>query len=242
MPSASTLALFALAALVLLVTPGPAVLYIVTRTVGQGRRAGLVSVLGIHTGSVVHVVAAAVGVSAVLARSARAFAAVKLAGAAYLVYLGVQRLTAARRERGDHRVPRRPPDLRRVYAEGVVVNVLNPKTALFFLAFLPQFVDPARAPAALQMVVLGLWFIALGVCSDSAYALAASAVSRRLRPGRSSARRRDNLTGAVYIGLGVTAALASHPVRRGGGLAHLTGNCGALSLTCARGLARLPGR
>ncbi|HEX2043174.1 MAG TPA: LysE family translocator [Acidimicrobiales bacterium] len=212
MPSASTLALFSVAALVLLVTPGPAVLYIVTRTVGQGRRAGLVSVLGIHTGSVVHVVAAALGVSAVLARSAAAFGVVKLAGAAYLIYLGVQRLTAGRHERGGGRESLRP-GLRRVYAQGVVVNILNPKTALFFLAFLPQFVDPTGA-AAPQMVVLGLWFIALGVCSDSAYAFAASVMSRRLHGDRRSARRRAQLTGAAYIGLGLTAAVAGHPARR----------------------------
>ncbi|HEX2273617.1 MAG TPA: LysE family translocator [Acidimicrobiales bacterium] len=213
MPSPSTLGLFSVAALVLLVTPGPAVLYIVTRSVGQGRRAGLVSVLGIHTGSVVHVVAAALGVSAVLARSAHAFRAVKLAGAAYLIYLGLQRLTARRHERPRERGGRRP-DLRRVYAQGVVVNVLNPKTALFFLAFLPQFVDPARSAAGLQMIVLGLWFIALGICSDSAYAFAASAVSRRLRPGGRSGRRGDQLCGAAYIGLGVSAAFAGDPARR----------------------------
>jgi threonine/homoserine/homoserine lactone efflux protein len=212
-PSLSTLALFSVAALVLLITPGPAVIYIVTRTLGQGRRAGLVSVLGIHTGSVVHVVAAAFGVSAVLARSARAFDAVKLAGAAYLIYLGFRRITATRRE-GAHDRPRRETDLRRVYAQGVVVNVLNPKTALFFLAFLPQFVDPARSPAGLQMVVLGLWFIGLGICSDSAYALGASAVRRRLRPTKRSARGRDQLCGAAYIGLGVTAAVTGHPARR----------------------------
>jgi threonine/homoserine/homoserine lactone efflux protein len=214
MPSVSTLAVFSLAALVLLVTPGPAVLYIVTRTLGQGRRAGLVSVLGIHTGSVVHVVAAALGASALLARSARAFNAVKLAGAAYLICLGVQRLAARRDEGPDGRQDRRA-SLGGIYAQGVVVNVLNPKTALFFVAFLPQFVDPTRAAAGAQMVVLGLWFIGLGICSDSAYALAAGAVRCRLRPRQRSARRRDQLSGVVYMGLGVTAAFAGHPVRRG---------------------------
>lgn len=214
-PSPSTLALFSGAALVLLVTPGPAVIYIVTRTLGQGRRAGLVSVLGIHTGSMVHVVAAALGLSAVLARSAHAFGAVKAAGAAYLIYLGLQRLTMGRQE--DERggpADDRWADLRRIYVQGVVVNVLNPKTALFFLAFLPQFVDPTGSPAGFQMVVLGLWFIGLGICSDTAYALAAGAVKRRLRPARRSARRRDRLSGAAYIGLGLTAAAAGHPVRR----------------------------
>lgn len=212
-PSRSTLALFTAAALVLLVTPGPAVLYIVTRALGQGRRAGLVSVLGIHTGSIVHVVAATVGASAILARSATAFSVVKLAGAAYLVHLGVQRLTA----RSGGRPPpgdARHVDLRRVYVQGVIVNILNPKTALFFLAFLPQFVDPNASPVAVQLLVLGLWYVALGVCSDGAYAMAASAVSRRLRPAHRSARRGDRLCGAAYIGLGVSAAFAGHPGER----------------------------
>ncbi len=213
MPSLSTLAVFSVAALVLLVTPGPAVLYIVTRTVGQGRRAGLVSVLGIHTGSVVHVVAAAVGASAILARSATAFSAVKLAGAAYLIYLGLQRL-AARGHVDVRGRGRREADLRRVYVQGVVVNVLNPKTALFFLAFLPQFVDPGASPVAVQLLVLGLWYIALGVCSDGAYALAAGAVARRLRGSPRTVRGGDRLCGAAYIGLGISAAVAGGPARR----------------------------
>lgn len=212
MPAPSTFALFAAAALALLVVPGPAVLYIVTRSIDQGRRAGLASVAGIHTGSVVHVAAAAVGVSAVLATSAAAFTAVKLAGAAYLIVVGVQKLRRTRRDTAGAPVePPRPVRLRRAYGQGVVVNVLNPKTALFFLAFLPQFVDPKRGSVTGQVVVLGLTFIALGLMSDGTYALAAGALGERLRRSARFARARDRFSGVVYIGLGVTAALTSRP-------------------------------
>src|SRR5262245_57466906 len=138
MPDPSSLWLFAAAALVLAVTPGPAVLYIVTRSVSQGRLAGVVSCLGVAVGGMVHVLAAAAGLSVVLATSALAFNIVKYAGAAYLVWLGIQKLTRA--PRPDAEASAEPHSLLRVFREGVVVNVLNPKTALFFLAFLPQFV------------------------------------------------------------------------------------------------------
>jgi threonine/homoserine/homoserine lactone efflux protein len=207
-PSPSTVAVFCAAALSLLVLPGPAVLYIVTRSVDQGRRAGLVSVLGIHTGSVVHVAAAAVGLSALLATSAAAFTVVKLAGAAYLVFMGVRQLRS--RTHDDHRADAVAPvrSLRRVYGQGVVVNVLNPKTALFFLAFLPQFVDAGRGPAWVQIVVLGLVFIALGMCSDGTYVLVAGALSRRLRDNPTFARLRDRVAGSIFVTLGVVAARA----------------------------------
>jgi threonine/homoserine/homoserine lactone efflux protein len=208
-PSLSTLGLFSLAALALLVVPGPSVLYIVTRSVDQGRVAGLASVLGIHTGSLVHVGAAAAGVSALLMTSALAFTTVKFVGAAYLLWLGVQRFLGRSSRRSREAV--RPASLRRVYAEGVVVNVLNPKTALFFLAFLPQFVDPARGPAAVQVAMLGVLFIVLGMCSDGTYALLAGVLGDRLRRSETFARRRDRVTGAVYIGLGASAALAGTP-------------------------------
>jgi threonine/homoserine/homoserine lactone efflux protein len=200
------------AALALLVVPGPAVLYIVTRSVDQGRRAGLVSVLGIHTGSLVHVFAAMAGASAALAASAGAFTALKLAGAAYLVFLGIRRLTRRSPEAVDQLDPPRA-ELRRVYGQGVVVQVLNPKTALFFLAFLPQFVEPSRGPVALQVGILGACFIALGLCSDATYAIVAGALSR-LWAGRRFGRRLDRVSGVIYVGLGVTAALAGHPARR----------------------------
>jgi threonine/homoserine/homoserine lactone efflux protein len=211
MPDLSTFALFALATIVLLVVPGPAVIFVVTRSVAQGRRAGLVSVLGVHAGSVVHVAAAALGLSALLATSATAFAAVKYLGAAYLVFLGLRRLL----RRGDGEegagVPAVP--LRRLFGQGVVVNVLNPKTAIFFLAFLPQFVSPARGPVALQIAVLGLTFIALGMVSDGAYALLAGSLASRLRRTKRARRRLDRASGVVYLGLGAAAALAGEARR-----------------------------
>ncbi|MER7131132.1 LysE family translocator [Streptosporangium saharense] len=206
MPDLTTLALFAAATLALLLVPGPAVLYIVTRSVAQGRAAGLLSVLGIHLGSVVHVAAAALGISALLAASATAFTVVKYLGAAYLVWLGVRKLMAARTS-GDTPVEVGTASRKRLFWEGFVVNVLNPKTAIFFLAFLPQFTDPARGPIAPQVVVLGLVWIALGAMSDGAFALLASAVAGRVRGSARARRRLDVTSGVVYLGLGAVAVL-----------------------------------
>ncbi|ACZ84497.1 LysE family translocator [Streptosporangium roseum] len=204
MPDLTTLALFAAAPLALLLVPGPAVLYIVTRSVAQGRGAGMVSVLGIHLGSVVHVAAAALGVSALLAASATAFAVVKYLGAAYLVWLGIRKLMS----RPDDAEAAGPPvaSRSRMFWEGFVVNVLNPKTAIFFLAFLPQFTDPSRGPIAPQILLLGVIWITLGMASDGAFALLASAMAGRLRRSARARRRLDVTSGVVYIGLGAVAA------------------------------------
>lgn len=207
MPAPTTFALFAAATVVLLIVPGPAVLYIVTRSVAQGRGAGLVSVLGVHTGSLVHVGFAAVGVSALLYASATAFAAVKYAGAAYLVFLGLRKLLG-RGVGEDALAAPAAASPRRLFAQGVVVNVLNPKTAIFFLAFLPQFVNPARGPVAPQILVLGTCFIALGVLSDGSYAVLASALAGRLRRTPRARRAIDRSSGAMLIGLGAYAALS----------------------------------
>jgi threonine/homoserine/homoserine lactone efflux protein len=131
--------------------------------------------LGIQTGALVHVAAAALGLSALLASSAVAFDAVKIAGAGYLVFIGVRRLLG--RDEADVSDPAERAELRRLYTQGIVVNVLNPKTALFFLALLPQFVSPARGPVVVQVLVLGLLFIALAIVSDGIWALAASPAS-----------------------------------------------------------------
>jgi threonine/homoserine/homoserine lactone efflux protein len=204
MPDATTLLLFAAASLALLLVPGPAVLFVVARSLEQGRTAGIVSVLGVHAGSVVHVAAAVAGISALVASSATAFAVVKYAGAAYLVLLGIQRL----RRRGDDALAAALPAPRaRLFRQGVVVSVLNPKTAVFFLAFLPQFVDPDVGPAAPQVAVLGLCFVALGIVSDGAWALLAGAAGRRLRRSASVRRRLDRASGVTYLGLGAVAAL-----------------------------------
>jgi threonine/homoserine/homoserine lactone efflux protein len=205
MPDLATLGLFTLAALVLLVTPGPAVLYIVARSLEQGRAAGLVSVLGIHSGTLVHVAAAALGLSAVLASSAFAFALVKYLGAAYLIYLGIRKLVGTDPPGTARSWPER--SLGRVFSQGMVVQLLNPKTALFFLAFLPQFVDVGGSGVTSQLLLLGLLFTALGVVSDGAYALAAGAAGEWLRSAR-ILRAERYVAGGVFIGLGLTAALA----------------------------------
>jgi threonine/homoserine/homoserine lactone efflux protein len=207
MPAPSTLALFALASLALLVVPGPSVFYIVTRSVAQGRSAGLLSMLGVHAGSVVHATAATVGLSALLASSAVAFSAVKFAGAGYLIWLGVQKL---RHSPGDEVAEVVPASGARLFGQGVVVNVLNPKTAIFFLAFLPQFIDPHRGPVAAQIALLGCCFILLGMLSDGTYALLAGAIGGRLRRSRAARRNLDRASGLVYLGLGATAAFAGN--------------------------------
>lgn len=207
MPSPTTIAMFSVAALALLVVPGPSVLYVVTRSVEQGRRAGFVSVLGIHAGSLVHVAAAAVGLSALLVSSAVAFTVVKYAGAAYLIWLGIRRWRAG----GSlFSADARPTDAAagKLFRQGFVVNLLNPKTALFFLALLPQFVDVGRGPVPAQILVLGFVFVALGVASDGMYALVASTLGGWLRQSRRVARAEPIVTGSVYIGLGVTAAMS----------------------------------
>ena len=206
MPDAATLALFSLAALALIVVPGPAVLYIVARSVDGGRRAGVVSALGIGAGGLVHVLAATVGLSALVVSSARAFEAVKYAGAAYLVYLGVRRLLTRDEpdERDDvHRAP-----LGRIFRQGVVVNVLNPKTALFFLAFLPQFVDPRAGSVALQTATLGVVFVLLALVSDSLYGLAAGTLGGALRRSRGYLRVQRWVSGSVFVGLGLATAVS----------------------------------
>ena len=206
LPDPGTLALFAGAALALLVVPGPAVLYIVSQSIEHGRRAGLVSMLGVQTGALVHVAAAALGLSALLVQSAVAFDVVKYAGAAYLVFLGLRKLLA--RERFETTGERPPRRLDRLFAQGVVVNVLNPKTALFFFAFLPQFADVEAGAIGLQIAVLGVIFILIAVVSDGLYALAAGTASDRLRGSRAFERAERWVSGTVLVALGVTAALS----------------------------------
>jgi threonine/homoserine/homoserine lactone efflux protein len=204
-PAPSTIAVYCAAALAVIVVPGPAVTYVVTQSIDRGRRAGLLSTFGIATGGLVHVAAATVGLSALIASSASAFTAVKLVGAAYLVLLGIRRLLE-----GHEAPPAEPsaPGSPRLFVHGVVVNVLNPKTALFFLAFLPQFIDPDRGPVALQAALLGTLFVALAVVSDGAYAIAAAAIAGRLRTSEQARRLQRRLSGTILIGLGATAALA----------------------------------
>jgi threonine/homoserine/homoserine lactone efflux protein len=206
MPASGTLALFALAALALIVVPGPAVLYVVAQSIDRGRLAGFVSALGVAVGGLVHVTAAAVGLSAILVSSATAFTVVKLVGAAYLVGLGL--VTLLRRREAATDAPPTGRRLRRTFGQGVVVNVLNPKTALFFLAFLPQFVDRDAGSVAVQILVLGLLFVALAVVSDGLWALAAGTASERLRGNRRFLAVQRWVSGSVFVGLGTLTAVA----------------------------------
>jgi threonine/homoserine/homoserine lactone efflux protein len=207
LPDPAGLGIFLLTALLLLLTPGPAVLYIVARSIDQGRRAGLVSMLGVHAGTLVHIAAAAAGLSALLAASATAFSTVKYLGAAYLIYLGTRRLLDRAPAAGAG--PGQTHRLRRAFLDGVVVNVLNPKTALFFLAFLPQFVDVSRGHVGTQVLVLGGLFVALGLVTDGGYALTAGTAARWLRGHPRFLASERWVSGGMYIGLGLVAALAS---------------------------------
>ncbi len=201
-PNGPLLAAFGLASLVLAATPGPGVLYIVTRTLAQGRRAGLASVAGVAAGNLGNALGASLGLAALLAVSALAFTVVKFAGAAYLVWLGIQALRetradmpAAHFEASQHG---------RIARDGFWVALLNPKTALFFAAFLPQFIDPAGS-AAWQSGLFGAAFVAIAACTDTAYVLAAGAVAPGLTRVRSLGRY---ATAAVYVGLGVFTAFS----------------------------------
>jgi threonine/homoserine/homoserine lactone efflux protein len=208
-PDASTFVLFVAAALVLLVVPGPSVLYIVARSIEGGRTAGFVSVLGVQTGAILHIAFATLGLSAILASSAVAFSVVKWLGAAYLVWLGLRQIFG--RDEGDDEVAVEPARLSRVFSQGVLVNTLNPKTALFFLAFLPQFVDPSRGAAWTQILLLGATFVILALCSDGLYALLSGTAGgwlRRKMKGASFRRGQRFISGSILIALGAVAAVS----------------------------------
>jgi threonine/homoserine/homoserine lactone efflux protein len=204
--SHSSLFLFVSGAVILLLIPGPAVMYVVSRSIGHGRSGGLVSAMGIVVGTLFHVAAATVGLSALLASSAVAFQIVKYLGAAYLVYLGIRTLQSGDGEflqnaTGEGRRVR-------LFGQGVLVNLLNPKTALFFLAFLPQFVDPSRGRATLQILELGILFALMGCCSDSIWALAAGSAAELLRRNVRLRRAQRRLSGGALIALGLASAFS----------------------------------
>jgi len=202
---------FMLAAGLLIVVPGPAVLYIVARSIDQGRLAGIVSVLGIASGAVVHSLAAAVGITAVLAASAPAFSIVKYLGAAYLVYLGIT--TLLKKPEPQENIMVEPKPLWQIYRQGFVVNLFNPKTALFFLAFLPQFADPAHGSVPLQTFLLGLIFVTIALFSDSIYALLAGQLGGWLKQSQTFQQRQRYFSGSVYIALGVATAVSGHKTK-----------------------------
>ncbi|QBD75246.1 LysE family translocator [Ktedonosporobacter rubrisoli] len=205
MPTFSTLSLFLLAAFGLLVAPGPAVLYVITRSAEQGRRAGFTTVLGVELAGLVHTAAAAFGLSALLLTSALAFSIVKYLGAAYLIYLGLRTLLTAKKDSPTQvHIPRSTSQL---FTQGFLVNLLNPKTALFFYAFLPQFVDPTRGAPIEQIFLFGGIFVLLACCTDSVYALLGSTVGKLLRTNVKLRRLQRYITGSIYIVLGITTAV-----------------------------------
>ena len=201
----SQLYFFVGASLALLLVPGPAVLYITARSANQGRLAGLVSVLAIETANFLQAVAATLGLSAILLSSALAFDVVKYLGAAYLIYLGLRKLLVREEAAADGEI--KPESLSRIYWQGFVINMLNPKTALFYFAFLPQFVDPARGNVTAQTLLLGGLFVGMAFITDSLYALGASSLADKLRGNQHYHKGQRYFAGLVYVGLGITTAL-----------------------------------
>jgi threonine/homoserine/homoserine lactone efflux protein len=205
MPSDVMLVGFVATALVVLIIPGPGVLYTVARSISQGGRAGLASVVGLSVGALVHVTAAAAGLSAILLTSATAFNIVKLLGAGYLIYLGLKTLFAGRPTASFEKI--KSFSLYRLVVDGVVVSVFNPKIAVFFLAFLPQFVDPALGSVSQQILLLGLIYVALALITDGAYAVLAGSLRHWLSGRMMQGPLPRYLTGGLYVGLGINTAL-----------------------------------
>src|SRR5215207_4691628 len=214
MPDLSQLVLYSVAALLLAVTPGPGIFYVAARTLAGGRPEGVASSVGTGLGGMIHVLAGSLGVSATVLASAELFTALKLTGAAYLVWIGFRTLQSARRDasRVQEDGPATPPmGVRRAFRDGVLVEVLNPKTAAFFLAFVPQFVDPAKGHVALQFVVLGFVSVALNTLADIAVAFAAGGIRDGAAARPALIRRLRETSGAAMVALGIGLALAKRP-------------------------------
>ena len=207
----ATLMSFGLASAALVAMPGPATLYIVTRSLDQGKKAGLASVLGISTVAMVHFLAAGLGLSAILMTSATAFSAVKYAGAIYLIYLGIQKIRSKETLTLEQASESQP--LARIFYQGVIVNVLNPKAAVFSLAFLPQFIDPSRGPIWQQLMILSIVFVCIGLTGDGTYALIAGKIRQWLVRNPLFLRRQKYVVGGTYVALGMAAATIS-PARK----------------------------
>jgi threonine/homoserine/homoserine lactone efflux protein len=205
MPDPQTWLLVAIASLVLVVIPGPAVIYILTRSISQGRAAGLASAVGVNLGSAIHVVGAVAGLSVILASSAILYSVVKWAGVAYLVWLGIRTLRS--QDEIFTNTSAEPAALKRIFTQGVIVNVLNPKVAMFFLAFLPQFVDPDSPVPWLQSLVLGLTLVVIGLISDSVYALIGGQVGGVLRRNPRAGSTTRTASGVAYFALAGVAAV-----------------------------------
>ncbi|HEY8609658.1 MAG TPA: LysE family translocator [Roseomonas sp.] len=214
MPDLSQLALYFAAALLLAVTPGPGIFYVAARTLAGGRAEGVASSFGTGLGGMVHVLAGSLGVSALVLTSAELFTLLKLIGAAYLIWIGFRTFQAARRDASTAReggLAAPPVGPQRAFREGVLVEALNPKTAAFFLAFVPQFVDPTAGQVALQFVVLGFVSVALNTLADIVVAFAASGIREGAAARPTLIRRLREGSGGAMIALGVGLALAKRP-------------------------------
>jgi threonine/homoserine/homoserine lactone efflux protein len=203
MPEKAAFLTFLVAALALNLAPGPDMLYVIGRSVGQGRKAGIVSSLGVFVGCWVHILAAAFGIAALLRSSPMAFNTVRYAGAAYLIYLGI-RMLAQKADLASQQL--KPESLASMFRQGAITNVLNPKVAIFFLAFLPQFIDARRGSVALQIVLLGLIFNVGGTLVNLAVAYAGGTLGELLRRNQAIARWQRRFTGMIFIGLGMRLA------------------------------------
>lgn len=199
---------FCLAVLLLNATPGPDTAYIVGRSVAQGRIAGLVSVAGISTGCCLHAIALAVGLSALLATSAFAFALVKLAGGIYLIYLGLSMLLSNAPEKESDQLVRTTKSLPTIFWQALVTNLLNPKVILFFVSFFPQFVAPDAPHKASAFLLLGALFVIMSTCWNCGTALIAGALAQRLKSGHRFQRWLERGVGSIFIALGARLALA----------------------------------
>ena len=203
MPEVKSLSIFITAAVIMLITPGPAVLYIVARSIEQGRLAGLISALGVGLGGLFHVLFAALGLSILLVQSAVAFSIIKYVGAAYLVYLAVMKLIQKEKALISPKLQRKK--LIKIFTQGFIVNLLNPKTALFFMAFLPQFVNPDSGSVTIQIIYLGMIFIGLAILSDSVYALLAGSIRRVFSDSKAVKAINKYIPATIYFTLGIGA-------------------------------------
>ena len=207
LPSLEAFGAFTIAGLTLLLIPGPAVMYITALGLREGRRPAISAAVGLGLGNFMHVLAAAVGLSALLLSSAVAFTAVKYIGAAYLIYLGIQTLRQS--STTGNRIEIAGTNAAREFRRGFIVNTFNPKVAIFFLAFVPQFIDPGRGSVAAQVLILGVWFVVLGIATDALYGVTAGELGSWVRGRGSLQGALQRFSGLVYIALGVSSALVS---------------------------------
>lgn len=197
---------FLIAAIILNITPGTDTMYILSRSISQGKKAGVLSALGITTGAIFHVVFATLGLSIILSKSAMAFEIVKLLGAIYLIFLGLK--TILKKSSNNFELENKQISYRKIYLSGILTNVLNPKVALFFIAFLPQFINPEYTKSSLPFLILGITFLTTGTIWCLFLALFASKLSHKIRENYVIKKWLDKITGSIFIALGIKLALS----------------------------------